>query len=242
MFFDIHSHILPAVDDGAADLKESIQLLKIMKSQGITSILATPHFYPSEDNFSDFINSVGVAFESLKKEAKKRKLPNIYLGCEMLYFEGIGRSESLSNLCLNGSEFLLLELTDECINNKLFEDIQLMRNNLGVTPIIAHVERYFMAKNYRKFLKFLKTERIMVQINASSVLIPAYKRTIKKLLKSNLFCLIATDSHSVESRPPMLEPALNAISEKYGEEYKQRLIQNSNILSEKIILNNERLL
>lgn len=239
MFFDIHSHILPAVDDGAADLNESIKLLELMQVQGITHILATPHFYPSEDNLADFSKRTSLTFTELKKEAIKRKLPIIYLGCEMLYFEGIGYSESLSSLCLNGSDVLLLELTDECIDKTLFENILQIRDNLGITPIIAHVERYFMAKNYRKFLKFLEQEKITVQINAASVLIPIFKRTIKKLLKSEITCTIATDSHSVETRPPMLEPALKAISDKFGEDCKCKLIQNSNNLYKRIVLNNE---
>lgn len=239
LFFDIHSHILPAVDDGAADLKEAIRILKLMQQQGITHVLATPHFYPTDDNIDDFKTAVDSAFELLKKEAKKRKLPKIYLGCEMLYFEGIGHSKSLSGLCLNNSDVLLLEITDECIDDELFKNILEIRNNLGLTPIIAHVERYFMAKKYRRFLKFLGKERIMVQINASSVLIPAYKRTIKKLLKSRIFCVLGTDSHSVEGRPPMLDKALESVVQKYGESYKNKLIKNANLLFEKIVLSNE---
>ena len=129
MLFDIHSHILPSVDDGAQSEEEALELLKIMQSQGITHILATPPFYPSEDSFADFAAAANQAFELLKQKSEKLNLPKIYLGCEMLYFEGIGSSESLRKLCLNNSEFLLLELTDECIDETLFADIIKIRDN-----------------------------------------------------------------------------------------------------------------
>lgn len=239
MLFDIHSHILPNVDDGARSEEEAIELLKIMKAQRITHILATPHFYPSEDNYSDFHSLTKNVFLQLKKQIKNLKLPKIYLGCEMLYFEGIGNSETLKNLCLNNSGFLLLELTDECITESLFEDIIKIRDNLGLTPIIAHVERYFKAKKYRKFIKFIEKENIIVQINASSVLIPFFKRTIKRLLKSNIKCVIATDTHSLDMRPPMMDSALKFIRNKFGEESYSHLIKNSEYLYDKIILQKE---
>lgn len=236
-FFDIHSHILPAVDDGAANLDESLRLLEMMRAQGIGAVIATPHFYPQEDNLSDFTKKTVAAFSQLKSQVSKRKLPNIYLGCEMLYFKGIGSSESLEHLCLNGSDYLLLELTDEAINDELFEDICNMRKNLGITPIIAHIERYYRAKKYRKLLRFVLKEKIPAQINSSSVLMPSMKRIVKKLIKSGVAYTLATDSHSVDKRPPLLVPALNLIRDKYGENYKKRMIENSKKLYKSIILN-----
>ena len=236
--FDIHSHILPNIDDGAHDLIESLYLLELMKAQGITDCIATPHFYPQEDNLEDFLGATKKAFEHLQSIANERKLPNIYLGCEMLYYEGIGNSQSLSELCLNGSEFLLLELTDFCINDALFEDLKLIKNELFITPIIAHIERYCNAKNYRKLLKFLNEEHIPAQINASSFLIPAFKRTVKKLMNSGISLVVATDSHSVAERPPRLKAALKAIETTYGKDIKDKLCQNSDNLFEKIVTEN----
>ena len=236
--FDIHSHILPAVDDGAADLIESLHILELMKSQGITDCIATPHFYPQEDNLEDFLQATKGAYEHLKILANERKLPNIYLGCEMLYYEGIGTSVSLPELCLNGSSFLLLELTDYCINDALFEDLRLIKNNLFITPIIAHIERYCEAKNYRKLLKFLKTENIPAQINASSVLIPKLKRVIKKLFASDIAFVIATDSHSVSERPPQMTKALEFIEKNFGKSHKDKLCRNADILYKKIVTEN----
>lgn len=240
MFFDIHSHILPGIDDGAQSMEESLKLLKLMQNQGITHVLATPHFYPQEDNLTDFSEKISIAFAQLENETIKRELPHIYLGCEMLYFQGIGQSKSLPVLCINGSRYLLLELTDNCISEALFQDLQDIKTNCNIIPIIAHIERYHKAKNYKKLLKFISEEKILAQINASSVLIPAFKRTIKKLLKENLVQFIATDTHSLDERPPMLVPALKVISELFGTEYSQKLIKNSIAFYKKIVLRGEK--
>lgn len=235
MIFDIHTHILPAVDDGAEDINESLELLAMMKAQGITDCIATPHFYPESDNLSGFINRISTAFKQLQEAISNKDLPNIYLGSEVLYFEGIGYSRSISKLCLNGCPVLLLELTDESITEKLFEDLLIIKNNMGITPIIAHIERYHNAKKYRSFLKFLKANKIPTQINAASLFIPEYKRAIKKLITSGLAYVIATDTHSVNERPPRLDDALALIEKNYGKSHRIRLVRNSQILYEKIV-------
>lgn len=237
MFFDIHSHILPEMDDGAENLNESLKILKLMQSQGITDVIATPHFYPSEDNLEEFeINKIA-AYKKLTEFSVKRNLPNVYLGCELLYFRGLCISESLSEFCLNNSDFLLLELTDDVIDDALFKEICELRDKFGIEPIIAHVERYCGAKKYKKFIKFLVEKNITVQINAGSVLIPPLERVIKKLFSSGLECVIASDAHSTEMRPPRIAEALEYIAKTYGEEQKQKLIKNSETLYQKIITN-----
>ena len=224
MYFDLHTHILYGVDDGATNLKESLLLLKELKTQGITDVLATPHFYPTEDNLDIFKEATNAAFKSLTQAADRHDLPNIYLGCELLFFIGLKNSTSINELCLNKSNFLLLEFTNPCINKDTFNEIKQLRQNTGITPIIAHVERYFKARHFKKFIEFLKEEKIPIQINASSVLIPFFNRTIKKLLNSGLFCVIASDTHSLEMRPPLLSDAFNLIEKKYGAEIKEKLI------------------
>ena len=106
--FDIHSHILFGVDDGPKNIKESLNLLEAMKNDGITKIMATPHFYPQDTDLSDFQKIVKQNFKILRTLAVQNNLPEIYLGCELLYFSGIGQSTSLGSLCLNNSNYLLL--------------------------------------------------------------------------------------------------------------------------------------
>lgn len=236
MYLDIHSHILPDVDDGAKDLKESLELLKLMKCDGISHVIATSHFYPELMNYEQYIEVTSEAFETLKTKFNNKKLPRIYLGCEMLYYKGIGNCEILDKLCLNKSKYLLLELTDYNINEDLFEDLNLLLNEQKIIPIIAHIERYYRAKNFKKLLKFVLSNNIPVQINASSLLVFGMRRTVKKILTSNAFCVLATDAHSIDERPPMLKEAFNIIEKKMGAEYHQKLRDNALILYKEIIM------
>lgn len=235
MYFDIHSHILPDVDDGAKDMKEALTLLKLMKKDGISAVVATSHFYPEMMNYEQYLEVTKEAFERLDSKKSDKKSPRIYLGCEMLYYKGIGNSEVLNDLCLNKSKYLLLELTDFVINEELFEDLLKLKDEKEIIPIIAHVERYYKARNYKRFLQFLSENNIPVQINASSVTVWVYRRVIKNILKQDLFCVMATDTHSVEERPPMLKTAFSYIEEKYGRETCDKLIKNSRRLYDEII-------
>lgn len=238
MLFDIHSHILPNVDDGAYDIEESLKLISLMKEQGITDIIATPHFYPQEDNLESFIDKTESAFKELKAKLDDSSV-NIFLGAEILYFKGIGKPASLKHLCLNSSNYLLLELYEGAINDSLFEDISSMIQNLGITPIIAHIERYYKFKNFRKLLKFVTENNIPTQVNASAFFTPYYKHIIKKLFKANLVSFIATDTHSYNLRPPMLDKAYEYIKEHFGEDTKNRLIDNSVKLYKEITLKSD---
>lgn len=233
MLFDIHSHILPSVDDGSQSMSESLQLLSLMRSQGITDVIATPHFYPLEDTFDDYKCRIAKAYKALLKETEGKDLPNIYLGSEVLYYRYIGSSESVYGLCLNNSRYLLLELTDECICKEFFEDMENLYNKLGITPIIAHLERYCYAPNYKKLLKYIKNSALLAQINASSLFSQSRKVT-EKLIKGGYVNFIATDAHSVTRRPPLMKQALAEITERLGTEYTSGFIRNSQILLEKI--------
>lgn len=234
LFFDLHSHILPGVDDGAENIKESLKLLKMMKQDGITDVIATSHFYPMEMSFEEYVSLTKNTYNKLCNKIKGKGLPNLYLGCELLNYRGVGNSEFLDSFCLNHSKYLLLELTDFDLNKSCMEDILTLKEN-GITPIIAHVERYFKGKNYKKFLQFVEDNKIPVQINAASVMMWPYRFIVKRILAKDIFCVIATDTHSAEERPPLMTPAFAFIEKKYGVDTKNRLIANAQTLKKEII-------
>lgn len=222
---DIHTHILPTLDDGAETIQESLNLLKELKAQGVNTVIATPHFYPQIDNSSSFISAREKSYSSLIANIKE-DLPEIFLGCELLYYENIGLSNSISQFCLSNSNYLLLELTDDFINEKLFFDLLNLKSK-NIIPIIAHIERYAYAKKYHKFLKFIKKEKILTQINASAVLDEYGYKIIKKLIKKDIVSFIASDTHSVDFRPPQMADAIEILSLDFGKDYTEKLINNS---------------
>lgn len=234
LYFDIHSHILPEVDDGATDIDNAVQLLEMAKENGISDILATPHFYPSEDSLEAFLTRTKNAYDKLNEKIENKELPNIYLGSEILYFIGMGTAENLFALTLNGTKYILLELGGSDINKFLFKDLAELKKR-NYVPIIAHFERYIKLKGFKKLLSFVKANGIIVQINTISLTVPRNLRFLKKLLKNNIFCVLATDTHSLDERPPVLNSALDVIKQKLGNKYHDRLIKNSQKLFKKII-------
>ncbi len=234
MFFDIHSHILHHIDDGAKDLDESVTLLEDMYSQGITDVIATPHFYPQTDVLDDFIKTATTRFNELINAIKTKDLPNIYLGCEVFYYSGISKASSLENLTLNGSNYILLEPNFSLIGKGFQKELLYFRDTLGITPIIAHIERYHKEKGYKELITFIKENAILTQVNASSFTNRQYTRTLKKLITQDVISFLATDTHSKEHRPPQLREALSIIENKYGNNYKQKLCKNSEELFKKI--------
>lgn len=230
MFFDIHSHLLPCVDDGSGSLEESLALLKALKEQGVTALALTPHFYPSQQSFEEFFEDVSVAFEQLKNAiAKEEELPELFLGCELLYCRGVLGSDLIRRFCISNSDYLLLELTEFDIDEHLFDEIINLKNS-GIIPIIAHPERYYRSKNYHKFLKFIEKENLIIQLNAPSFLHKKYKGALKKLLKLPVPVLLASDTHSVSRRPPLISEALTMMIDMLGRGRCKKILEASNLI------------
>ena len=76
--FDIHSHILPAIDDGAQYLEESLKLLELMRAEGITHVMATPHFYPQDTNLEYFLRASVSSFNKLNEKIENLNLPKFF--------------------------------------------------------------------------------------------------------------------------------------------------------------------
>ena len=210
-----------------------------MKSQGVTDVIATPHFYPEEDSLDCFLNKANEKYSALKNAVTNKDLPEIYLGCEMPYFKGISVAENLEKLCLNGSKYLLLELDLDSIHKKLFEDLEYLINERKIIPIMAHLERYHKERHYRKLLHFLKQHNIPAQVNAASFDSPPHRKALKKLIKQDIAFIIASDAHSFEKRPPKFTEAFEYIKENFGASTLNKFYKNSKILYERICCKND---
>ena len=224
---DLHTHILPAVDDGAKDLEASVSLLTKMKEQGITDVVATPHFDATQQNLPDFTRVIRASYDSLMQEIAGMDLPHVYVGSEVFYFNGIGKSNGIRTLSMGGSKYFLLELPGCKLDKDIQKDIIGLRENLDLIPILAHIERYKGQRGYKDVLKLIESGVALGQINAASLLRSPAKRLAQKLIKNNIATLIATDSHSPDIRPPHMEEALQAVAETFGEKKRDGFIAHS---------------
>lgn len=226
-YLDIHSHILPHVDDGAKDIKETVRLLTLLKEQGVSRVIATPHFDASEDNVEVYENRIAKSYQLVLSETKGMDLPRIFLGSEVLYFTGMGKVEDIRRLCTVATNFLLIEFGMLEFNHRVCDDLVSLKEHMGITPVIAHIERYYNQRGYDNLLQLVENGIVFSQVNASSLFMRPYSRVVKKLIKHDLVTFIASDAHSVEHRPPHIKQALDYIAAKFGPEVSNQLIKNA---------------
>ncbi|MBQ8741499.1 MAG: hypothetical protein IJY79_08140 [Clostridia bacterium] len=234
-FLDIHAHILPAVDDGAKDMDTAITLLEMLQDQGVTDVIATPHFYPDIDSAEDFAELTQNAYNELKGEVLHRALPRVFLGCELRYFSGIGKSRAIKQFVIQGTNYLLLELPyGEPITQSVLQDIIDIGERQGLIPILAHIERYSRVKGYKKLLKLISDGYAKAHINAGAVVSKEDAKLCEKLIKGGYVSYLASDTHSPDHRPPFIKQALETIAERLGKSATNRFIIKANRLLEEI--------
>ena len=106
---DFHSHILPGMDDGSKSTQESLEMLDMLRAQGVDTVAATPHFYARENPPEVFLRRRAEAWNRLRPQLTADS-PRVLLGAEVRYFQGISHVDRLHDLCLEGQDVLLLEM------------------------------------------------------------------------------------------------------------------------------------
>lgn len=193
-FVDIHSHILPGIDDGAKNIDESVRLISEMKKMGFSKVIGTPHTYPGlYDNSSEIIEkSYKKLIIDLDKEMKVSFASEYMLGDYL-----ISKAQSKDLLCLKDN-YVLIEMSYISSPLNLYEIIFEIQLN-GYIPVLAHPERYsYFFDNFNKFYK-LKKHGCLFQLNLLSVIGYYGKDVLKiseKLIKKNLIDFVGTDTHS----------------------------------------------
>lgn len=136
---DIHTHILPGMDDGARDVRESIAMIDLLRSQGVTGAVLTPHFYPHQESMEEFLRRREESFEKISQVSDF----SLILGSETYLSESLLSYDSIRNLCLGEGSHLLLELPYASKwGPSTYRLIDLIIEKHQVTPIIPHIERY----------------------------------------------------------------------------------------------------
>ena len=228
---DIHTHLLPCVDDGSPDMQTSIELIKDEIKQGVTDIFVTPHYFKYRGYLSPVEENIKI-FERLKEEVKSNDLNvKLYLGNE-IYYNKLTISDLQDGLIktLGKSKFVLVEFSLSVED----EDIPEAVNNLtakGYIPIIAHPERYPYITDINNYV-YLKRMGALIQLNASSI-IGDYGRKVKKfvlrLIKNNLVDFVASDIH--DFRMSCLKKAYKVVETTFSKEKAEELFSNSVILN-----------
>ncbi len=217
---DMHSHVLPGMDDGAKNAEESLSMLSLAYSQGVRAVVASSHFYGDRESPEDFLARRERSVRELigSGYAPEKGYPNIYLGAEVAFFSGMARSPVLKSLCIGGGKGILIEMPFERWSESVITEVLAVREALGLRPIIAHIERY-IGYQKRGTLGRLIEGGVLIQSNAEYFI---EKKTVKKALKLLLqggIHLIGSDSHGLAERIPNMGEGIGIIDgHKYGEQ------------------------
>lgn len=226
---DIHTHVLPGVDDGARNWDMCRQMLLESVEAGVTQIIATPHYLPWKKKApSEQIRSLcAQTAQQFKKETGKNI--DIYPGNEIYYHtELIDSLKDKKALTLADSRYVLIEFsTDES-----FQVICSAVHNLtmaGYIAVLAHVERYRHIASLERMWE-LHQMGALLQMNIEVLdrgLFDGMGRLAKKALQHEMIQFLASDMHNVTSRPPMRGKALLWAEKKLSAEYLQDILWNN---------------
>lgn len=221
---DFHSHVLPGIDDGSASLEESIAMLRMAAEQRVGRVVATPHFYPRHDTPERFLARREAAEIRLREEMERHTgLPQLSVGAEVYYFSGISDSDALKELTIDKKGCILLEMPIGKWSESMYQEIEEIRIRQGLTPIIAHVDRYIAPFRTEHIPERLEKLPVYVQANASFFLKAATRRMALKMLKKDQIHLIGSDCHNLTSRPPCLGSAVELISRRLDHSVMERI-------------------
>ena len=221
---DFHSHILPGVDDGSKSVEESLELLRMEAQQGIRHVLATPHFYASHDTPERFLKRRAAAWEKLRAAmANEPGLPEVTLGAEVYYFSGISNSEAVSQLTIGQKRYIMLEMPSVSWTGIMCKELENIYVKHGITPIIAHIDRYIGPFRTHGILKQLEQLPVLIQANGNFFLRPATASMALRMLKKNQIHLLGSDCHDRTVRTPNLGKVLQKIESSLGESALQQI-------------------
>lgn len=226
-YTDIHSHILPGVDDGSQSLEESISMLEIAEKENIHKIILTPHQKPDRKCVS--VEGISRRMQQLQEELEQRQMDiTLYPGSEILFSHDAGERLLNGSICtLAGSHYILVEFMPD-------ENWPYIRDGLyglicsGYWPVVAHVERYMHVVKNPDRVQELIDMGCYIQINSGSLTGDwgfETKRICTKLVKNHLVHFIGTDAHKgTGTRVPKMMKCAAVLRKKAGEHYAEELL------------------
>lgn len=232
---DIHTHILPGIDDGAKDWDTCLRMIAQSWEAGVRRIFATPHRVPWEQPIASG------RIEKLCQEAHERASKElgvdmeIYPGQELYYHIDITEDIKKGNaLTLAGSRYVLVEFATDIPYRVLYRGIKELCE-AHFRPIIAHVERYGCLRKPGR-LQETADIGVMLQMNVEAFqggFLDETSRWAKKCLMNHQIDFLASDMHNLKDRPPVSQRSLEWVQKKLDGEYLKEILR---INSEKICI------
>lgn len=211
---DLHTHILPGMDDGAPDMKTALQMLTMEAKQGVGAVALTPHFYRTREHVSDFLIRRANAMAQMQNVLKNIKHPQLILSAEVAYVPGMADWQELEQLCYAGTKILLVEPPMTAWNDEMFRQLYAIEGRRGITPMIAHIDRYFEAQTKASIEQLLEMG-FPIQVSTVALLrFHGRSRALKLLADYN--AVLVSDCHNTTTRAPNLDVAVRVLEKRLG--------------------------
>ena len=228
--FDMHSHILPAFDDGAKTVEDSLKLIDSLKKQGVRNICLTPHYYSNERSLEDFIEKRQEAFDKFKPHIPDDV--NIVLGSEVFVTDYLFNNDDLSAVTYGNSGYILTEFAYHCeFTETIMQKFYMLMGNYSLIPVLPHVERYSYLMSHPYVIEQLQDIGVIIQTNAVTLSHDATlfrKLKLLKFIKRGLIDILGTDTHSMtHNTPEAFTPAIKLIEEKCGSKRVEEMMNTA---------------
>lgn len=199
MLTEFHCHILPGIDDGSDSVDISLKMAKMMKTQGVERICATPHFYAHrEKSVADYLQKRQAAFDAIKDSMA---IQNVHLGAEVAIEHGISELPGIEKLAITETRIILLELPYRAYEKWMSEEIYNIATEYKLKVMLAHVHRYLPYYSKEEIETILSSKSIL-QINNEAFASWKEKRLAKKVMAEHTHFAFGSDAHNITDRKP----------------------------------------
>ena len=209
---DIHTHILPKMDDGSKSVEMSLEMLRKSREQGVTTLVSTSHYYADVESPASFRSNRAHARHKLEAALTGNE-PEILYGAEVMYYPGISYSEEIAGLAIKGTDLLLIELPFIPWQSNVLDELITLQYNSRLRIVLAHVERY-LAYEKKSVFRGLFDRPFYFQCNASAFLYRPTRKIALELMDSGLLHFVGTDCHDDKDRPPNMDDARKIVEKK----------------------------
>lgn len=217
---------MPGIDDGSKDMDMTERMLEAEAAMGVSHIFATPHFYAHRRSIDYFIERRERASAAVNELLERRpELPRITAGAEVFYFSGMGRAEQLRELCIEGTDILLLEMPFDQWHSDAAADVRDILTKQKLHVVLAHLDRYDRLQKDRRAWDEILSMPLTIQLNTESLI---NSSSLFRRSHAQRFCfdilrdydnvIIGSDCHNMTDRKPDLAEARAVIENRFDPE------------------------
>lgn len=199
---DFHCHILPGIDDGAANVDESIKLINMQLSQGIRNIVATPHFRKHQMSIDTFLERRSHAYKTLINCGAFERVSTVMLAAEIALERNICELDGIERLGNSRLNTLLIELPYTGYRKWMCEEIEEIAYSTKMQIIIAHLDRYTDIFSSEDYSDIFSIPDVIFQFNTSAFSRGKDKKLLKSAIKEEYPIVFGTDCHNSQTRKP----------------------------------------